>query len=171
MAGQAKDISSSPNPLVKVLRSSLDNIKATSEDPRKRHNHKAPRHQKKERWWTNSDTTNVTYETTDTQNKEELQQRNRLEMVSRKQVLFVRTSPLILMQLQITNICSVPVPVLYLISKHHIETYQITNTVMKQSKELNGDLIWSQNTRKPPTGPHWAWSKTLKFRLKPSTDW
>ena len=51
-------------------------------------------------------------------------------------------SPLILLQLQFTNICLVRTRYLYLIreTSYHSETYKITSTAMKQSKGLNGDL-------------------------------
>ena len=87
-----------------------------------------PKHQKKERWGTNKDNTNAAYETTDTlRNKEELQQRNRLGTVSRKttgwgggvggsgglnQFYSRETSSLVLMQLQLTNICSICVRIM-----------------------------------------------------------
>ena len=56
-------------------------------------------------------------------------------------ISFIR--PLILMQLQSTNICSVRIEELYLIyerMKRHRETHINNNIVMKQNKGLNGDL-------------------------------
>ena len=77
--------------------------------------------------------TSGTYETTDAQT-EELQQRNRLGMISRKIIggLNQIYSTSVLMQLQIINICFVRIDVLYLIcetkqfnrykQKHYTET-------------------------------------------------
>ena len=87
-------------------------------------------HQKKEILETNKNKTNVTYETTDSQKKKKMHERNRLGTVSRKtrcvyvcvcvcggtervnQFYSRETSHLILMQLQITNIFSVRIGVL-----------------------------------------------------------
>ena len=55
-----------------------------------------PRHQKKERWGTNKDNTNTTYETTDTQTKKNCDRRTVLEWSVGKTA--GETSPLVLMQ-------------------------------------------------------------------------
>ena len=54
---------------------------------------------------------------------------------------FCEISPLILVQLQITSICSVRIEVLYLICEtSEWNTYMYDITMMKPSKWLNGDL-------------------------------
>ena len=72
-----------------------------------------------------------------------------------------KTSPLILKQLRITNICSVNIGVLYL----SCEAHMITNTAMKQSKELNGDL---KAEHKKTIGPRWARPQILIVMRQPS---
>ena len=49
-----------------------------------------------------------------------------------------RGSPLIMMHLQLTNICSVCIGILYLISK--ASPWNTYNTLLKQSKRLSCDL-------------------------------
>ena len=129
------------------------------------YNHEAvfPRHQKKEIWGTNNDKTNVTYETSDARTKKKLLQKNHFGKKTTMgrlggcliQFYSRETSPLILMQLQITKICSVCIGILYL----NCETSQL-NTYnhklwMKQSKKLNGDLKpeHKETTNRITTGP------------------
>ena len=115
-----------------------------------------PRHQKRERWGINSDQTNVTYEWNHW--KDELQQKNRLGTDSRKdtgrlKLVHSRETPLlILMQHQLTNICSVHIGVLYFISEKSLRSiYNKSNC--NETMQKGWMRIWSQNPRIPQTGP------------------
>ena len=81
--------------------------------------------------------------------KEELQQRNRLGKISKiTGALKSVNPPLIVMLLQITNICC-PHTVLYFICETLTETPITTKTSTKQRSLMSS---WSWNTRKPHTG-------------------
>ena len=107
-----------------------------------------------------------------THKENELQQRNRIGMVSRKLPVGCRAL------LNITlNSYVVPITNIYVLTasgyskssvKHHSETHIIKNSVIKQSKGLNGDLKPEDmiTTNMNTIGP------TLTVRRQPSeTDW
>ena len=99
----------------------------------------------------------------------ELQQRFRLEMVSRKTTgglkpFLCETSSLILMHLQFTNICSVRKEVFYRIYEAlEWNANIILNIVRKQSKELNDDL-------KPEHKDNRKTGEKQNFIVIPKTD-
>ena len=110
-----------------------------------------PRHQKKGRWGTN-DKTNAIYETT------------ALGIVSRKTIEVLK--PVFLARNLTLNSDAAPT-YKYIFCphqgsstssvKHHIEIHILKTTVMKQSKEPNGDM--KPDTGKSQTGPPWVqWS-------------
>ena len=111
-----------PNANISKLKSSRNMSNDNQEMPQPRSTG-FPRHQKKERWGTNTDKTNATYRNTNAQTKKNCTRRTTLEKKttggcrggSISKFYSRKTSPLILMQLQITNICFVCIGVLYFI--------------------------------------------------------
>ena len=113
--------------------------------------------------------------------KEYLQQRNRLGTVSRKTTgeayLFLKrysrkTSPLILIQVQSSNISSVSIGVLYLICE--ISQWSTYNKKYCYCDETNqGPQCRSDRTKEnQETGTRWAGPQTLIVRHQPhETDW
>ena len=96
-------------------------------------------------------------------NKEELQQRNHLGTAN---CVIREIPPLILIQLQSTNICSVRIGVLYLICETS-EMKQIYSKPLWWNKANGSMAIWSQNTRKPQKVIRWARPQTLIIRRQP----
>ena len=114
--------------------------------------------------------------------KKELQQRNRLGTVSRKVVLGAgclnqfysrKTSPVLLVHFQITNICSVSIVALYLISETSKWNNINITLLEKQSKGLNGHLKPEQKKTRKRTSvwnkPSFSITKTYLYNFDPLT--
>ena len=94
---------------------------------------KITKHRRKRRWEIYNDKTNAAYETTDAKtNCNRGITLERLNDQKKNDRGVVETSPLMLMQLQITSLCSVRT----LSMKRHYEAQLFTNTMRKQRKGL-----------------------------------